>query len=147
MNPNMANLVIVESPAKCQKIQGFLGSEYKVTASVGHIRQLKKSDYFDEATFTPKYDIIEDKKKVVSELKALIKGSSEVYLCADLDREGEAIAYSLASVLGLKDPKRIIFHEITKPALTKAVQSPTTINYNMVHAVLVDFQIIVSMFL
>jgi len=128
-------LFIVESPGKIKKIQGFLGSEYKVTASVGHIRQLKKSDYFDEATFTPKYDIIEDKKKVVSELKALIKGSSEVYLCADLDREGEAIAESIRDELNLKDNyKRVTFNEITKAAILDALKKPRKMDFNMVNA-------------
>ena len=128
-------LFIVESPGKIKKIQGFLGSEYKVTASVGHIRQLKKSDYFDEATFTPKYDIIEDKKKVVSELKGLIKGSSEVYLCADLDREGEAIAESIRDELNLKDNyQRVTFNEITKAAILDALKKPRKMDFNMVNA-------------
>ena len=128
-------LFIVESPGKIKKIQGFLGSEYKVTASVGHIRQLKKSDYFDEATFTPKYDIIEDKKKVVSELKSLIKSSSEVYLCADLDREGEAIAESIRDELNLKDNyKRVTFNEITKAAILDALKKPRKMDFNMVNA-------------
>jgi DNA topoisomerase-1 len=92
-------LFIVESPGKVKKIQSFLGDEFKVTASVGHIRQLQKNDYFDEATFTPKYEIIEDKEKVVRELKSLAKASTMVYLCADLDREGEAIAESIRDEL------------------------------------------------
>ena len=128
-------LFIVESPGKIKKIQAFLGSEYKVTASVGHIRQLKKSDYFDDETFTPKYEIIEDKKKVVSELKSLVKSSSEIYLCADLDREGEAIAESIRAELNLKDNyKRVTFNEITKAAILEALKTPRKMDFNMVNA-------------
>ena len=128
-------LFIVESPGKIKKIQSFLGSEYKVTASVGHIRQLKKNDYFDEETFTPKYEIIDDKEKVVKELKALVKASSEIYLCADLDREGEAIAESCRDVLNLKDNyKRVTFNEITKPAILEALKHPRKMDNNMVNA-------------
>jgi len=128
-------LFIVESPGKIKKIQSFLGSEYKVTASVGHIRQLKKNDYFDEETFTPKYDIIEDKEKVVKELKSLVKASTEVYLCADLDREGEAIAESCREVLNLKnDYHRVTFNEITKAAILDALKKPRKMDNNMVNA-------------
>jgi DNA topoisomerase-1 len=128
-------LFIVESPGKIKKIQSFLGSEYKVTASVGHIRQLKKNDYFDEETFTPKYDIIDDKEKVVKELKSLVKASTEIYLCADLDREGEAIAESCRDVLNLKDNyKRVTFNEITKPAILEALKHPRKMDNNMVNA-------------
>jgi len=128
-------LFIVESPGKIKKIQSFLGSEYKVTASVGHIRQLKKNDYFDEATFTPKYEIIDDKEKVVKELKSLVKASTEVYLCADLDREGEAIAESCREVLNLKDNyHRVTFNEITKAAILEALKKPRKMDFNMVNA-------------
>jgi DNA topoisomerase-1 len=128
-------LFIVESPGKIKKIQSFLGNEYKVTASVGHIRQLKKNDYFDEKTFTPKYDIIEDKTKVVKELRHLVKGSTEVYLCADLDREGEAIAESIRDELDLKDNyKRVTFNEITKAAILDALKKPRKMDFNLVGA-------------
>jgi len=128
-------LFIVESPGKIKKIQSFLGDEYKVTASVGHIRQLKKNDYFDEKTFTPKYDIIEDKTKVVKELRHLVKGSTEVYLCADLDREGEAIAESIRDELDLKDNyKRVTFNEITKAAILDALKKPRKMDFNLVGA-------------
>jgi DNA topoisomerase-1 len=128
-------LFIVESPGKIKKIQSFLGSEYKVTASVGHIRQLKKNDYFDDKTFTPKYEIIDDKEKVVKELKSLVKASTEIYLCADLDREGEAIAESLKDELNLKDKyQRVTFNEITKAAILDALKKPRKIDNNLVNA-------------
>jgi DNA topoisomerase-1 len=129
-------LVIVESPGKIAKIGQYLGSDYIVKASFGHVQDLDKSTLSIDVdnNFKPFYKISPDKTKVVKELKGLAKDCSDVILAADGDREGEAIAFSLASVLGLKNPKRIIFHEITKPALTKAVQNPTIINYDMVHA-------------
>jgi len=129
-------LFIVESPGKVKKIQSFLGDEFKVTASVGHIRQLQKNDYFDEATFTPKYEIIEDKEKVVRELKSLAKASTMVYLCADLDREGEAIAESCRDVLNLKngDYERVTFNEITKAAILDALKKPRKMDVNLVNA-------------
>ncbi len=129
-------LVIVESPGKIAKIGQYLGSDYIVKASFGHVQDLDKSTLSIDIqnNFKPIYKVSPDKTKVVKELKSLAKDCSDVILAADGDREGEAIAYSLASVLGLKNPKRIIFHEITKQALTKAVQNPTTINYDMVNA-------------
>jgi DNA topoisomerase-1 len=128
-------LFIVESPGKIKKIQSFLGSEYKVTASVGHIRQLKKNDYFDEETFTPKYEVCDGKENVVKELKSLVKASTEVYLCADLDREGEAIAESCREVLNLKDNyHRVTFNEITKAAILDALKKPRKMDFNMVNA-------------
>jgi DNA topoisomerase-1 len=129
-------LVIVESPGKIAKIGQYLGSDYVVKASFGHVQDLDKSTLsIDvENNFKPYYIVSPDKVKVVKELKALAKECKEVILAADGDREGEAIAHSLATVLGLNKPKRIIFHEITKPALTKAVQSPGTINEPMVLA-------------
>ena len=129
-------LFIVESPGKVKKIQSFLGDEFKVTASVGHIRQLKKDDYFDETTFTPKYDIIEDKEKVVKELRSLAKASTMVYLCADLDREGEAIAESCRDLLNLKtnDYERVTFNEITKAAILDALKKPRKMDVNLVNA-------------
>ena len=129
-------LVIVESPGKIAKIGQYLGPDYIVKASFGHVQDLDKDTLsIDvENNFKPFYKVSPDKTKVVKELKGLAKDCKDVILAADGDREGEAIAYSLASVLGLKKPKRIIFHEITKPALTKAVQNPTVINEDMVHA-------------
>jgi DNA topoisomerase-1 len=129
-------LFIVESPGKVKKIQSFLGDEFKVTASVGHIRQLKKDDYFDETTFTPKYDIIEDKEKVVRELRSLAKASTMVYLCADLDREGEAIAESCRDLLNLKtnEYERVTFNEITKAAILDALKKPRKMDTHLVNA-------------
>ncbi len=129
-------LVIVESPGKIAKIGQYLGPDYIVKASIGHVQDLDKSTLSVDVdnNFKPNYVVTPDKKKVVKELQGLAKDCKEVILAADGDREGEAIAWSLANVLKLKDPKRIIFHEITKPALTKALASPTTINSNMVNA-------------
>jgi DNA topoisomerase-1 len=129
-------LVIVESPGKISKISQYLGSDYIVKASFGHVQDLDKETLSIEVenNFNPLYKVSPDKTKVVKELKGLAKDCKEVILAADGDREGEAIAYSLANVLKLKDPKRIVFNEITKSALLKAVQNPSTINYNMVHA-------------
>jgi DNA topoisomerase-1 len=129
-------LVIVESPGKIAKIGQFLGPSYIVKASFGHVMDLDKETLsIDvENNFKPLYKVTTDKTKVVKELKALAKDCSDVLLAADGDREGEAIASSLATVLGLKNPKRIIFNEITKTALTKAVMNPITINDNMVNA-------------
>jgi DNA topoisomerase-1 len=129
-------LVIVESPGKIAKISQYLGPEYIVKASFGHVQDLDKSTLSIDVdnNFKPFYKVTPDKTKVVKELKGLAKDCKDVILAADGDREGEAIAYSLASVLGLKNPKRIIFHEITKAALTKAVENPSTINESMVNA-------------
>ena len=129
-------LVIVESPGKINKINSILGKDYLVKASVGHIRELDKKDLgIDiENDFSPRYVIISDKRKVVNDLKSCIKSCSEVILAADEDREGEAIAASLSDVLNLKNPKRIVFNEITKSALTNALQNPREINYNLVKA-------------
>lgn len=129
-------LVIVESPGKIAKIGQYLGPDYIVKASFGHVQDLDKNTLSIEVenNFNPLYKVSPDKTKVVKELKNLAKDCKDVILAADGDREGEAIAYSLASVLKLKDPKRMVFHEITKAALTKAVENPTKINYDMVHA-------------
>jgi DNA topoisomerase-1 len=129
-------LVIVESPGKIAKIGQYLGSDYIVKASIGHVQDLDKSTLSVDVdnNFKPNYVVTPDKKKVVKELQALAKDCKEVILAADGDREGEAIAWSLANVLKLKDPKRIIFHEITKQALAKALENPTIINTNMVNA-------------
>jgi DNA topoisomerase-1 len=129
-------LVIVESPGKIAKIGQYLGSDYIVKASYGHVQDLDKNTLSIDVddNFKPFYITTPDKVKVVKELKALAKDCSDVILAADGDREGEAIAHSLATVLGLKEPKRIIFHEITKSALLKALEKPITINYDMVYA-------------
>ncbi len=131
------NLVIVESPAKAKTIEKFLGKDFVVKSSFGHIRDLpKKGLNIDVANdFTPTYDISLDKKKVVSELKAAAKGA-EVWLASDEDREGEAIAWHLSEALGLDatKTKRIVFHEITKSAIEAAVKNPRTIDKNLVDA-------------
>ena len=112
------NLVIVESPAKAKTIEKFLGNNFKVTSSMGHIRDLAKKDFGIEIenNYQPQYIISDDKKKVVAELKKLAKSATEIWLASDEDREGEAIAWHLKEVLGLKPEhtRRIVFHEITK---------------------------------
>tara|TARA_B100001564_G_scaffold219971_1_gene185306 strand:+ start:37 stop:2487 length:2451 start_codon:yes stop_codon:yes gene_type:complete len=132
------NLVIVESPAKCKKIQGFLGKDFIVKSSFGHFRDLekKKLGIDIENNFTPKYDIMPDKKNVISELKTAFKKCDTLYLAADNDREGEAIAWHLNEVLnkGKNTSKRILFNEITKNALKSAVANPGEININMFYA-------------
>ena len=132
------NLVIVESPGKIGKLQKFLGKDYIVKASIGHIRDLqdKKLSVDIEHGFTPEYVIPADKKKVVAELKKLVGKVNTVWLASDEDREGEAIAWHLHEVLGLKDKdtKRIVFHEITEDAILKAVKNPREINMNLVDA-------------
>ena len=132
------NLVIVESPAKAKTIEKFLGDDYKVLSSYGHIRDLKKKEFsIDVANgYQPTYEIPEDKKKLVKELKAEAKKADMVWLASDEDREGEAISWHLFEVLGL-DPvktKRIVFHEITKPAILKAIENPRDIDVNLVNA-------------
>ena len=132
------NLVIVESPAKAKTIQKFLGKEYKVMSSYGHIRDLEKKDFsIDvENDFQPVYVIPDDKEALVNELKKASKGAKTVWLASDEDREGEAIAWHLKEVLDLdkKDTKRIVFHEITKSAIQEAIQHPRDIDYNLVNA-------------
>jgi DNA topoisomerase I len=132
------NLLIVESPAKAKTIEKILGPDFEVRSCFGHIRDLEKSEMgIDVANkFIPRYKISDDKTKVVKDLKAAAKKGTEVWLASDEDREGEAISWHLAEVLGL-DPattKRIVFHEITKPAIEKAVKNPRLINMNLVNA-------------
>lgn len=131
------NLVIVESPAKAKTIEKFLGKDYKVMSSFGHIRDLKKKNFgVDLETFRPEYEIPADKKHLVSELRAVAKEAKTVWLASDEDREGEAISWHLAEVLKL-DPKtarRIVFHEITEPAILNAIKHPRTIDLNLVDA-------------
>lgn len=131
------NLVIVESPAKAKTIQKYLGKDFEVKSSFGHIRDLpKKGMGIDLQTFTPDYEVSPDKKKLVSELKTSVKNAETVWLASDEDREGEAIAWHLAQELKLKDEntKRIVFHEITKNAILKAIENPRKIDQNLVNA-------------
>lgn len=132
------NLVIVESPAKAKTIEGFLGKDFTVKSSFGHIRDLVKKGFgVDiENNFLPTYEIQPDKEKVISELKKLTKGAEMVWLASDEDREGEAISWHLYETLGLneKNTKRIVFHEITKPAILKAIENPRKIDVNLVNA-------------
>ena len=131
------NLVIVESPAKAKTIQKYLGKDYEVKSSFGHIRDLpKKGMGIDLSNFTPDYEVSADKKKLVTELKAAVKKSEMVWLASDEDREGEAIAWHLAEELKLKpeNRKRIVFHEITKNAILKAIENPRDIDQNLVNA-------------
>jgi DNA topoisomerase-1 len=131
------NLVIVESPAKAKTIEKFLGKDYKVMSSFGHIRDLKKKDFsIDTRTFVPTYEIPVDKKKVVDDLRKAASQAEMVWLASDEDREGEAISWHLFEVLGLKteNTKRIVFHEITKAAITNAIQTPRDIDINLVNA-------------
>jgi len=131
------NLVIVESPAKAKTIEKFLGKDYKVMSSYGHIRDLKKKELsIDLDTLNPDYEIPDEKKKVVSELKKNAKAAKKIWLASDEDREGEAISWHLCEVLGLDEEKtsRIVFHEITKPAILKAIETPRHLNMNLVNA-------------
>ncbi len=131
------NLVIVESPAKAKTIQKYLGKDFEVKSSFGHIRDLpKKGMGIDLKTFTPDYEVSADKKKLVAELKTAVKNAEMVWLASDEDREGEAIAWHLAQELKLKEDntKRIVFHEITKNAILKAIENPRKIDQNLVNA-------------
>ncbi|MGB8195062.1 MAG: type I DNA topoisomerase [Chitinophagaceae bacterium] len=132
------NLLIVESPAKAKTIEKILGEDFEVRSCYGHIRDLEKDDMGIDIknNYHPRYIVPADKEKVVKELKSMAKKSEEVWLATDEDREGEAISWHLCEVLGL-DPvktKRIVFHEITKPAIQKAVKNPRTVNMNLVNA-------------
>ena len=136
-NSMQKNLVIVESPAKAKTIEKFLGKDYKVLSSYGHIRDLKKKEFsIDTDTFQPDYEIPAEKKKLVSELQSEAKDAEMVWLASDEDREGEAISWHLFEVLKLKpeNTKRIVFHEITKSAILKAIETPRDININLVNA-------------
>lgn len=132
------NLLIVESPAKAKTIEGILGKDFQVKSCYGHIRDLEKNDMGIDINnnFQPKYIVPAEKERVVKELKSLAQKSEEVWLASDEDREGESISWHLAEVLNLdpKTTKRIVFHEITKPAIEKAVKSPRTIDMNLVNA-------------
>ena len=131
------NLVIVESPAKAKTIEKFLGKDFKVMSSYGHIRDLKKKELsIDETTLEPEYEIPDEKKKLVTELKTQAKKAEKVWLASDEDREGEAISWHLCEVLGLDEEKtsRIVFHEITKPAILEAIEHPRHLDMNLVNA-------------
>src|SRR4051812_33950977 len=132
------NLVIVESPAKAKTIEGFLGKDFTVRSSFGHVRDLVKKGFgIDiENNFTPTYEVQPDKEKVISELRKLSKVADMVWLASDEDREGEAISWHLSETLNLekKKTKRIVFHEITKGAIEKAIKNPREIDINLVNA-------------
>ncbi|QJW90224.1 type I DNA topoisomerase [Spirosoma taeanense] len=131
------NLVIVESPAKAKTIEGYLGKDFTVKSSFGHVRDLPKDGLAVDVTngFQPSYEISPDKKKLISELKSLAKSAEEVWLATDDDREGEAISWHLKEALGLRDnTKRIVFREITKNAILNAIKSPRTIDVDLVNA-------------
>ena len=131
------NLVIVESPAKAKTIEKFLGKDFKVMSSYGHIRDLKKKEIsIDMDTLEPDYEIPDEKKKLVSELKSNAKKAEKIWLASDEDREGEAISWHLCEVLGLdeKNTNRIVFHEITQPAILKAIKEPRHLDMNLVNA-------------
>ena len=132
------NLLIVESPAKAKTIEKILGEDFEVKSCYGHIRDLEKDDMGIDIknNYKPRYIVPDDKQKVVKELKGLAKKSDEIWLATDEDREGEAISWHLCEVLGLdpKKTKRIVFHEITKPAIQQAVKNPRTVDMNLVNA-------------
>ena len=131
------NLVIVESPAKAKTIEKFLGNDFKVMSSYGHIRDLKKKEMsIDTDSLEPEYEIPEEKEKLVKELKSNAKKAEKIWLASDEDREGEAISWHLCEVLGLDEEKtnRIVFHEITKPAILEAIEHPRHIDMNLVNA-------------
>ena len=134
----MKNLLIVESPAKAKTIEGYLGKDFLVKSSYGHIRDLVKTDdaIDTENNFEQRYEVPADKKSIVSELKKLAKAAETVWLASDEDREGEAISWHLYETLGLEKEKtkRIVFHEITKPAILRAIETPRGIDYNLVNA-------------
>ncbi|MEJ7694900.1 toprim domain-containing protein, partial [Daejeonella sp.] len=132
------NLLIVESPAKAKTIEGYLGKDFLVKSSYGHIRDLIKTDDAIDVSnnFEQRYEVPADKRAVVNELKKLSKDAEMVWLASDEDREGEAISWHLFETLGLKEDKtrRIVFHEITKTAILKAIENPRKIDYNLVYA-------------
>jgi len=133
------NLIIVESPTKAKTIKNFLGKDYTVVASKGHIRDLPKSSFgikIDNQTFIPEYRIPKDHAAVVKEIKDLAKTADQVYIATDEDREGEAIGFHIATAIG-KDPQslpRIVFHEITKTAITHALENPRVLDASSINA-------------
>jgi len=135
----LKNLIIVESPAKARTIKNFLGKDYTVIASKGHIRDLPKSSFgikIEENTFKPEYRVSKEHSKTVKEIKDLAKKSNVIYIATDEDREGEAIGYHIAKAIGKKPDSlpRIVFHEITKNAIQKALDNPRTIDINNFNA-------------
>ena len=131
------NLVIVESPAKAKTIEKFLGQDFKVMSSYGHIRDLKKKEIsINMDNLEPDYEIPEEKRKLVADLKAKAKKAQTIWLASDEDREGEAISWHLCEVLGLDEEKtnRIVFHEITKSAILEAIKHPRHLDMNLVNA-------------
>ncbi|RLD48731.1 MAG: DNA topoisomerase I, partial [Bacteroidetes bacterium] len=132
------NLVIVESPAKAKTIEKFLGKDYTVKSSFGHVRDLAKKNFGIDVNnnYKPEYIVLADKKKIITDLRKEVKSADTVLLASDEDREGEAIAWHLFEVLKLKNKntKRIVFNEITKDAIKNAVENPGEINYNLVNA-------------
>src|SRR5690242_6059062 len=129
-------LIIVESPAKARTLKRFLGDRYDVRASMGHVRDLPKSEMGVEVDdgFKPHYEVVETRRKTINELRSAAKQDQEVILASDPDREGEAIAWHLAEVLKIRDPKRIEFHEITSEAVQRALESPRGIDMRLVNA-------------
>jgi DNA topoisomerase-1 len=135
----LKNLIIVESPTKAKTIKNFLGKNYTVIASKGHIRDLPKSSFgikIDGQTFTPEYRVSKDHSAIVKEMKELAKGADQVYIATDEDREGEAIGFHIATAIG-RDPDelpRIVFHEITKTAITHALENPRKLDNSSINA-------------
>ena len=132
--PTKKKLLIVESPAKARTIQQYLGNEYEVLASVGHVRDLPKSnkDAVDiEDGFVPRYVVSPDKREVIERIKSAAARASDIFLATDPDREGEAIAWHIKEAVGLTKPKRVIFHEITKAAVEEALAHPRTIDEHL----------------
>ena len=129
-------LLIVESPAKCGKIESYLGTGYKCIASFGHIRELPGIKYIDvDNNFKPNFQLMDSKSQQINKMRTMIKNASEVLIASDDDREGEAIGYHIIETFNLPlSTKRLIFHEITKDAILKAVQQPTILNMDLVHA-------------
>ena len=133
----MTILVIVESPAKCQKIEGYLGSGYKVMASYGHLTALPDLKHIDiDNDFCPKFSIIESKASKIAQLQRAVKQASEVVIATDDDREGEAIGWHICKLftLPVETTKRIIFHEITETAIKRAIGVPTILNQPIINA-------------
>ncbi|HKB18843.1 MAG TPA: toprim domain-containing protein, partial [Candidatus Dormibacteraeota bacterium] len=129
-------LIIVESPAKARTLKRFLGDRFDVRASMGHVRDLPEKEMGVEVDdgFKPHYEVVESRRKTINELRAAAKKDSEVILASDPDREGEAIAWHLAEVLKLRNPKRIEFHEITSDAVRRALEAPRQIDMRLVNA-------------
>src|SRR3990167_678873 len=127
-------LLVVESPAKARTIQQYLGKEYEVLASVGHVRDLPKSNKNAvdiEEDFAPRYVVPAEKREVIERIKRAAEKADEIYLATDPDREGEAIAWHIKEAVGLKKPKRVVFHEITKSAIEEALTHPRAIDENL----------------